>query len=80
MENLYNKVGCPECGDSGVFCRITGATVTQRIDVISDNDWDIISEDFEGGLYMYECATCGFIYASKYMAGVISEMVKKDET
>ena len=82
MENFYNEKGCPECGDNGVFCRITGATVTQRIDVISDNDWDIVSENFEveSGLYTYKCASCDFIYASKHMAGVISEMVEKDET
>jgi len=78
MENFYDEVGCPECGDNGVFCTITEATVTQRIDVISDNDWDIISEDFEGGLRVYECAGCGFIYASKHMPGVLNEMVERE--
>jgi len=80
MENFYNEKGCPECGDNGIFCTITSAIITQRIDVISDNNWDIVSEDFEYGLYMYECANCGFIYTSKNMSGVISEMVEKDET
>jgi len=78
MENFYDEVGCPECGDSGVFCTITGATVTQRIDVMSNDDWEYVSESLGGGLHVYECAGCGFIYASKNMAGVLLEMVEKD--